>query len=257
MLKLTQDVKLYSKLLLSVGRQGRDIHQRRPLTPIECAKLMRRLMDEENEDLVQIAERLDLGKPKDNSNIYKKRDTTQAREFINLLRFSEKSRYFAGWGWEGPPKISFSVMTYLSSLSHDDQDKVIQSMYKNDQKRIIDKKEAKKISAMKKNDPNITIEDCIKNILKLKPVLVTTHIIVCEIYDKLRHFIDSNINYRKKLLNILENNLDGEFYSIDATSVLISISMNEQAYKKFHSQQYENNTSFTQFLNNFLEVKIE
>ena len=46
---------------------------------------MRRLMDEENEDLVQMADRLDLGKPKDNSNIYKKRDTTQSREFINLL----------------------------------------------------------------------------------------------------------------------------------------------------------------------------
>ena len=57
-------------------------------------------------------------------------------------------------------------MTYVSSLSHYDQDKVIQSVYKDDQKRFIDKNEAKKISAMKKNDPNITIEDCIKNILK-------------------------------------------------------------------------------------------
>ena len=257
MKKLTQDVKLYAKLLLSVGRQGRGIQQRRPLTPIECAIFIDRLMVEENEDLAQIAERLDLGKPKDGSSIYKKRDTTQIREFINLLRFSEKSRYFAGWGWEGAPKTTFSVMTYLSSLSHDDQDKILQSMYKNSKKRIINKSDAKKISSMKKKDPEISIDECIKNVLKLKPVLNTTHVIVCETYDKLKHFINSNTNYRDKLLDILKNNLNGEFYSIDATHILISISMDEYAYKKFHEQQYENNIPFTQFLNNFLEDKIE
>ena len=255
--KLTQDVKLYAKLLLSVGRQGRDIHQKRPLSPIECAHLIQRLMDEEDENLAQVVERLDMGRPKTNSSIYKKRDVTQVREFINLLKFSPKSRYFAGWGWEGPPKVAFSVMTQLSSLSHQDQDKILQSMYNDDQKRIIDKSQAKKINTLKKNNSELNIEKCITDVLKLKPVKTTSHIIVCETNSKLKHFIQSNDDYRKRILDILRNNLNGEFYSVDATDILISISMNEVAYKTFHDKQYKKNITFTQFLNNFLEDQIE
>ena len=50
MIPLTKNIKLYAKLLLSVGQQGRGVSQRQPLQPVDCGELIKRLMDEENED---------------------------------------------------------------------------------------------------------------------------------------------------------------------------------------------------------------
>ena len=51
MIRLTKNIKLYTKLLLSVGQQGRGVSQKQPLQPVPCAELIKRLMDEENEEL--------------------------------------------------------------------------------------------------------------------------------------------------------------------------------------------------------------
>ncbi len=255
--RLTRDTKQYAKLLLSVGKQGRRITQKHPLSPLECAQLIKKLMDEEGETLSQISTRLDLGRPKTGTSMYQKRDTTQASIFLRLLNFSEKSRYFAGWGWEGYPKIPFSVMVAMSSLQPDEQDKIIQSAYNDERKRIIIKSDIHKITRWKQENPNLPIEECIEKVLKLKPVTVTTHMIVCETHENLKKFIKSHNDYREQILDILRRHIDGEFYDIDATNILITISMNEAAYKTFHDKQYRQNTSFTQFLNDFLEDKIE
>ena len=255
-MKLTKNPRQYAKLLLSVGKQGRNSVQKRPLTPVECAQFIHRLQEEENETLSQIAERLDLGRPEDKTSMYKKRDATQARLFLKLLDVSEKSRYFAGWGWEGYPKIPFSIMALMTSLKPDEQDKIIQSAYTDDKKRTIIKDDIFKITRWKRENPNLPIEECIEKVLKLKPIVVTNHMIVCEVYDTLKNFIKSNENYAEKLLNILREHMDGEFYNLDATDILITISMDEAAFKIFHHHQYEKGTSFTQFLNEFLEDKI-
>ena len=255
-MKLTTDTKQYAKLLLSVGKQGRNLTQKRPLTPIECAELINRLKEEEGETLAQISERLDLGRPEEKTSIYKKRDGTQARLFLKLLKLSEKSRYFAGWGWEGYPKIPFSIMALMDSLTPDEQDKIIQSSYNDEKKKIINSDDIRKINSWKNENKDLPIETCIEKVLKLKPVVVTTHMIVCEISDKLKIFIQSNSDYREKLLQILRDGMKGQFHSIDATNILITISMDKEAYKTFHDQQYKQKVSFTQFLNEFLENKI-
>ena len=79
---------------------------------------------------------------------------------------------------------------------------------------------------------------------------------MAEIRKTLREFISSNKDYREKLLDILRKNLEGEFYDIDSTTILITISMDKIAYNTFHEKQYKQNISFTQFLNDFLEDKI-
>lgn len=257
MTKLIKNIPLYSKLLKSVGQQGRGIKQKQSLSPVECGELIKRLMEEENEDKTQVAERLDLGRPKDGTDIYKERDLTQLRNFLTLLTVSEKSRDFAGWGWEGRPKIAFSTVCELASLTHDEQDKVLQTAYKNDTKKSeIKKKDATKIRRCRHENQDLSIEQCIKKILKLKPVTVVTHLVVCETYEKLKNFIKSNDNYKEKILEILRNNLEGKFHELDATDILITISMDETAYKTFHEQQYKKDVPFTEFLNTFLEDKI-
>lgn len=241
----------------SVGQQGRGIKQKQPLSPVECGELIKRLMKEENEDKVQVAERLDLGRPKDGTDIYKERDITQLSNFLTLLEVSEKSRDFAGWGWEGHPKIAFSTVCEVASLPHDEQDKVLQSAYKSDTKKSeITKKDVFKIKKCRRENPDLSIDKCIEKILKLKPITVVTHLVVCETYDKLKNFIKSNDNYREKILEILRNNLEGKFHGLDATDLLITISMDETAYKTFHEQQYKQGVPFTEFLNTFLEDKI-
>ncbi len=255
-MKLTQDTKLYAKLLLSVGQQGRKIKQTRPLTPVECGQLIHRLREEENEPLSKIAERLDLGRPEPGSGIYKKRDTTQISLFLKLLTLSEKIKYFAGWGWEGYPKIPFSSMALLTFLSAAEQDKVVQSMYIDGEKGDLVKNDIIKIRKWKMANPDLSIDECITKVLKLKPVTITNHIIVCELHQKLKEFIKINNDYVEKILDMLNNNMDGKFYDVDTTDILITISMDENAYKTFHEQQYKKGTSFTEFLNGFLEDKI-
>ena len=79
---------------------------------------------------------------------------------------------------------------------------------------------------------------------------------MAETRKKLQEFISINKDYQEKLLDILRKNLEGEFYNVDSTKILITISMDDVAYKTFHEKQYQQNIPFTQFLNNFLEDKI-
>lgn len=258
MIRLTKNIKLFTKLLLSVGQQGRGVSQKQPLQPVACAELIQRLMDEENEDKSKVVERLDLGRPKEGTSIYKKRDTTQLNKFLALLEISGKSRDFAGWGWEGYPKIPFSTVSELKTLPHEEQDIVLQSVYRRDTKeKELMKSDAKSVVKFRKENPDLSIQDCIEEVLKIKSVTETAHIVVCETYAKLKNFIKSNPDHKEKLLKILKSEMSGEFYEIDTTDILISISMNEQAYKTFHEQQYKKDVHFTEFLNTFLEDKLE
>ena len=254
---MISDVKLYAHLIHSVGVQGSGPNKIRPLQPVECAQCIKRLIDEEGDALHQVAERLNLGKPQDQSNLYKKRDTTQVTSFLNLLKVSEKSIQLAGWGYEGYPSIPFSTMSQLATMTSSEQDMIIQSVFSaKDKKKTLGKEDIKTIKKWRNVNPNLPIEECIEKVLKLKPTTIITHLIVAETRKKLQEFISINKDYQEKLLDILRKNLEGEFYNVDSTKILITISMDDVAYKTFHEKQYQQNIPFTQFLNNFLEDKI-
>jgi hypothetical protein len=243
-------------LLKSVGRQGRGLTQKQPLSPVECGKLIQRLIDEEKEDKYQIAERLDLGRPKDGTDIYKKRDTTQLDSFLSLLKVSEKSRDYAGWGWEGLPKIPFSTIVELSAFTPEEQDKVLQAALKGETKSEILKKEVINLKKWRKENPELTIDEGIQKILKLKPVTIITHVIVCIMEEKLKNFVKSNQDHNEKILGIFRKKIQGKFYELETTDKLLTLSMDEEAYKKFYIQQFEKGVSFTEFVNCLLEEEI-
>ena len=58
---LKKNIKLFAKLLQSVGRQGRAT-KKQPLSPLACAQYIKQLMDEEKLDKTQVSERLGLGR---------------------------------------------------------------------------------------------------------------------------------------------------------------------------------------------------
>ena len=255
MTDLKKNIKLYSKLLKSVGQQGRGLTQRQPLSPVECGELIQRLMNEENENKYEVAERLDLGRPKDGTDIYKKRDITQLNNFLTLLDVSEKSRDYAGWGWEGLPRIPFTTISEIASFTHEEQDKILQAALKGDKKSEVLKKDVLKFKKWRNENPKLSVEEGIEKILKLKPTIVT-HVIVCEIYEILKNFIKSNDNYKEKILEILRKKIQGEFYDLEATDILLTISMDEKVYKIFHDQQFKKGVSFSEFVNGFLEDEL-
>lgn len=255
--KLVTDVKTYAKLLNSVGQQGLGAGRKRPLSPVQCAEYIRRLIDEEGESLDKIAERLNLGKQKNMSNMYKPRDTTQIASFLNLLKVSPKSRDLAGWSTDEYPRIPFSIIAQLSTMTPEEQDLIIQSILNSkNRKRTLGKDDVKRIKKWRNENPEISIRECIEKVLQLKPVTVVTHLVVVEIHDRLRRFIASNLDYEEKLLGMLHMDLGGKFHGIDVGKSVMAISMDEEAYGTFYEHQYRKGSSYTRFLDDFLESRI-
>ena len=263
MATLVKNIKLYSKLLLSVGQQGRGISTKQELSPVECGECIKRLMDEQKETKLQVAERLDLGRPNKESSMYKKRDLTILNMFLDMLSISQKSKYVAGWGWQPKPKIAWSTMLELQSLSHDEQDYVIQTVLdKFKQNKLEGKKDNfgksdfKKIVSFRRDNSKLSIEEIIEKVWKLKPITIIKYVVVCETFDKLNEYVKSNDDSNEKLLSILKNNMNGEFFSLDINDILITIEMDKTAFELFHESQNKQGVSFTRFLNIFLEDKL-
>lgn len=245
--KLLDDVKTYAQLLNSVARQKDGTGIKRPLTPVQCAYYIKRLIDENGESLEQVSERLGLGKPKNISDIYKKRDTTQVTSFLNLLKVSEKSRDLAGWGYEKYPKIPFSLIAQLSTMTSEEQDLIIQSTFTDSGKRVLGKEDVKKIRKWRNNNQNLPIADCLKNVLKLKPVSQITYLVVADIHDNLKKFTQGP-NRETRLLTLLKNHIEGEFYHVTIGKSVLTISMDSVAYKTFRDSQYKRGVSYSNLL---------
>ena len=129
--KLTDDIDKLTDLALSVGHQGRKQKGiQRPLTPIEVAKYIQRIKDENNETDAQISKRLGLGKKKSKSGKIMedmetvKPSTSQVQNFLKFLKFSEKS--VTGIGFKGDPgKVVFSTAIKAHNLESSEQDSII------------------------------------------------------------------------------------------------------------------------------------
>ena len=165
-------------------------------------------------------------------------DTTQVSSFLSLLNVSEKSRDFAGWGWEGLPKIPFTTISILSSsFSHEDQDKIIQSALQGEKKSSILKSDAIKLRKWKNANPNLVIEEGIEKVLQLKPVTEFRHTIICYLEEKIKNYIKTNPDYSQKILNALKNKIPGKFFQMETTDQLLIIVTDEEAFKIFNEDR--------------------
>jgi hypothetical protein len=252
---LKKNIKLFAKLLQSVGRQGRST-QKQPLSPLASGQYIKQLMNEEKLDRVQLSGRLGLGRTENLANMYKKTDTTQVGLFLDLLEVSPKSQSLAGWGWEKPPKINFTTICRLSKLPHNEQDVVLRSVYRSKKKQLRSQ-DAIKLVTFRNENLDLSIDEVIDKILKLKASQETSYMIVCEAGEKLRNFIKNNNNFEEKLLKILRENMEGTFYEINSSEEIIAILLDSKAYSIFHEEQEVKGNQYTDFLNDFLEDKIE
>ena len=268
MTRLIKNTKLLSKLLHSVGKQGRGSSQRQPLTPIDTAKLIKRFMEDENLDGHKASERLGLGRARDTTvSLFEDTDKTQVEFFLKLLELSPASREFCAWNWEkGIDRINMTTLFRLNALTHEDQDHIIQSIRKQKREfrdsggesvKPLTSKEALKISQERRANPQVPIDEFIEKTLKIRPIVEIHNFIVCTMGEKLKNFVESNDGYIPKLLEILRNNMNGVFYDIDAENGrTITIEMDPIGLKVFDEQQSKKEIPYSQFLNEFMEDKI-
>lgn len=244
--RLIDDVSTFANLLLSVGVQGDSLKQERPLTPIEVACLIQRMIEEINEPLHMISARLGLGRDKKSDDIYKKTDTTQISLFLDLLKLSKRSQKALGYGMSDKDKIAFSTGALIAKLSNfDEQDKVIQSSLENG----IKKEEARKIVQYRKIHPKATIEECIEKILKIRPVERITNVVCCTLEKQFRDIIESK---KEELIKNLKVNLNGEIFKTSIKGKIIMIFMDDDAFNTLERKQKEKNITFSNYVNSLI-----
>ena len=245
--RLIDDLHTYADLLLSVGVQGDNLKRERPLIPIEVANLIQRMIEENNEPLYIISKRLGLGRSK-TGDIYKTKDTTQIRKFLELLKLSKRSQKVLGFGKSDSDKISFSTGAQIAKLpDFDEQDKVIQSSLDNE--KGINQKEAIKIVQYRKAHPKVTIEECIEKILNIRPVEKVTNVICCTLEEK---FHNTSKSKKDNLIENLKTKLNGEVFKINIKGEIIMIFMDDDAFNTLERNQKEKKMTFSNYVNSLI-----
>ena len=145
----------YQRLLLSVGTH-RSV---RPLSPFEVAKLLGKAITA-GATKTQCAQDLGVG-------------LTQISVFLNLLRIAPQVGHLADWQGSKAASIAFSTMAELRRLQHDDQVVAANAALAHK----LTWKEVVQLVQIVIRSGN-SVEDCIAQVLKLRPVVLTRHLFV-------------------------------------------------------------------------------
>ena len=166
--KITDDLDVYSDLLLSIGTHGAD----RPFLPIEVSDLIVRLKKDTGDSWESLSKRVGLGKKLKSSTIKKSIDTTQIRLFEKLQNLSRKNAYILGWGMSGDGKVAMTIGCDIAKLSSkDEQDIFLNTILKSlETKKPIRKNDVKNILNRKTKSPEIPIGEIIEHVMSIKPV---------------------------------------------------------------------------------------
>ena len=243
--RLIDDPDQYADLIMSVGVQGNPVKGDRPLVPIEVARRIRRLIDENGEPLHETARRLGLGRAR-TGNIHKREDTTQLGRFLDLLKLSPRSSMALGFGRSDPDRIPFSTGAEIARLeSHHEQDMVIQSALE----RGITKEEAQKIVACRRDHGEATIEQCIERILKIRPVRTVVNVACCTLDQGLCDPVASDTDGIAKGLSAM---LGGEIHGIRVRGRIIMIRMDDDSFAALNRETKRSQMTLSQYVNSLI-----
>ena len=157
----------YQNLILSVGTHRRA----RRLSPLEVALLIQKAV-EAGMTRKQCADELRIG-------------TSQVSTFLKLLTLTPNLQHLADWRGSKGASISFSTMAELARLSSRDQVKVAESVLCHSLKW---KEVVQLVQIITRSGK--TIEECISNILDMRPQIETRHLFVGSItIERLRHHL--------------------------------------------------------------------
>ena len=159
----------YQRLLRSVGTHRNT----RPLSPIEVAELLGRAVAA-GATRSECAQALSVG-------------TSQISAFLNLTRLAPQIRHLADWQGSKAASIAFSTMAELRRLPEDDQVVAANAALRH---RLTWKEAVQLVQiAIRSGNP---IEDCIEQVLNLRPQIITRHLFIGAITSpEVRSWLDT------------------------------------------------------------------
>ena len=186
-------VQEYQELILSVGTHRKT----RRLSPLEVALLLHKAIAA-GETRHSCSETLGVG-------------TTQVSTFLKLLSVSTEIQHLADWRGSKSASISFSTLAELSRLRPPDQLQAAQSVLRHGLtwKEVIQLVQISDRSGKK-------IEECISEVLKLRPQIETRHLFIGAITSAClkRHLCSLPQSDRDHLMTRVLTRLMGSDYAI-------------------------------------------
>ena len=182
----------YRDLVLSVGTHRNS----RRLSPLEVGKLLARAMAS-GATRQDCATGLHIG-------------VTQVRTFLRLLDLDPKVQQFADWSSTKNATIPFSTMAELARLSPQDQVQAVDSVLRHN---LTWKEVVQLVQIAKRSDK--AIDECIADVLNLRPEVVTRHLFVGAITSEhlARHIRATDQAERDRLFARVINQLVGSDFS--------------------------------------------
>ena len=227
MIKLVDDLPTYADYLLSLGTHKKN----RPFEPIEVSKLTQRLIDENpTEDINRIAKRTPVS-------------VDQLREFLKLSKLPEQVQNILGWGRDNRENLAFSAGAIISELKEPkDMERLGKSAIMNNLK----KNEIERIVSLKKNYEDRSIDECIEEVKKLRPLIEEGYMFVSHISEITLNKLNETSKNRNILVNILVAGLIDNLLKEGKSKIVIRdktifITVNEKSYKHITKLQNSNN----------------
>lgn len=242
-MRLIDDFDKYSDLILSVKTHEKE----RPLVPIEVSKYISRMIKElPSENLLQISRRLHLN------------DASQTKYFLKLLELPEKVHYLLGWKVYGEEKIPFTIGVILLDLKNKDD---IEYVLKSGLDHKFTKNEAQRIVQYKKNFPEKSIEECVEQVLKIRPVIEKGYLVIAVLKEdhlaKMRNISEmKNISRENLVLDLVNEKLaTGKATSVRIKRHVLQIFMDENGYRELLKLQEEMKVRFNDIIPKLMEKK--
>ena len=142
----------------------------RPLSPMDVAREIETLQKDLNNDQNELVKRLPI-------------EQDMTKQFLSLLRLPPQVQDMVVWGESKKETgaLGFSVAARIAMFDEpQDVLKLVGTV--TEMSRPITKEEVKGMLSMKKRNPDITIEECILEILDVtRPVTITHHIFVSDL----------------------------------------------------------------------------
>lgn len=209
----------YAKLLSSIKPQ--NMRLKRPLSPIQTAVLIDRLINEEGQDIAESL--LPIGKK-------------IISDFLQLKNdLPEECHDAVTWGASDELGVGFSVAHFIATLEKHDEKLLL---FNEASKKTIDAKDIQEIIRhYKKKD--LTLEEVIQKVTDARPQILTTYLVVISISENSKKKLEE---ISKKSQKTSEESLDElikkkfnllEIDSIQMKGNNVAIALKEKEYREY------------------------
>jgi len=227
-----------AELLTSINTKNTGYS--RALLPWSCTLIMRQLLDEKGK--------------KETISILPIQDD-MFDQFLLLEKIPDEKKRSVIWNETKGTGVVFSSALKIARLKDENDKKILMGAVL---QYGFTKIQTDNIVVLKNKNPDMIIEDCIEEIVKFRPTVVQSYMIVLSIKNLESHLEELSKTQNKRINEIIKNAFETTLgLSIDAVSIKgdnTAISMNEEAYRKYEHVIDKKNLADIDILPTFLEI---